>query len=238
MSKRSAPSSLAILYVDEQCAVVDQPGGEGEVTESDLRRLPELAGDERLRVAYRPDGGASGVMLCARSDAAYEALRGQLANGGATIVYHALVSGYVTENGEVDLPLRFDRRSQRLEAAGGRGKSVRTTYRVVERVAGNTWLECRPDAERRQQVRAHLAAIGHPVSVDSQYGSEQPLLLSFYKSGYRPNRRQEERPLCARLTLHAAAAEFVSPASGERMSVWAPLPRDLAATLKQLGRLA
>ena len=107
----------------------------------------------------------------------------------------------------------------------------------MQRLVGNTWLECRPQTGRTHQIRAHLAAIGHPLSVDPLYGGGQAVLLSHYKPGYQPNRRREERPLVNRLTLHAARIRFEHPATRQPVSFESPLPKDLRATLRQLGRL-
>lgn len=153
-------------------------------------------------------------------------------------VYYALVNGYVDRDGEIDLPLHFSRRSNRMEVSPQHGKPSLTHYRVAERVAGNTWLECRPATGRMHQLRAHLAAIGHPLSVDPLYGGGQAVLLSRYKPDYHPNRRRQERPLVDRLTLHAARIGLAHPATGEPVTFESPLPKDLRATLTQLGRLA
>jgi 23S rRNA-/tRNA-specific pseudouridylate synthase len=74
--------------------------------------------------------------------------------------------------------------------------------------------------------------------VDPLYGGAPELKLSFYKPGYRSNRREEERPLIARLTLHAARLRLRHPATEAPLTLEAPLPKDLRATLRQLQRLA
>ncbi len=109
---------------------------------------------------------------------------------------------------------------------------------MAQHVAGTTLLECRPLTGRRHQIRVHLAAAGHPLTVDPLYGGGQSVLLSHYKPGYRPSRRHDERPLINRLTLHAARLTIEHPRSGERMTFEAPLPKDLRATINQLARLA
>ncbi len=58
-------------------------------------------------------------------------------------VYTALVSGYVAEDGEIDLPLYFNSRLQRAEVNHSKGKPSLTRYHIVERLAGHTVLECR-----------------------------------------------------------------------------------------------
>jgi 23S rRNA-/tRNA-specific pseudouridylate synthase len=153
-------------------------------------------------------------------------------------VYLALVQGFVVGDGEVDLPLRVNRDKARVEVDRKSGKPSHTQYRIVERVHGHTFLECRPLTGRLHQIRVHLAAIGHPLAVDRKYGGARAILLSRFKTDYKPSSRHPERPLIDRLTLHAARLTFTHPATHERLTFEAPLPKDLRATLNQLRRLA
>lgn len=236
---------LEVVHVDEELVVVDKPAGVlsaagrgGIPTAIELLRgMPEFADNEPLRVVHRLDRWASGILVYARTLDAQRHLITQFMNRQVEKVYYALVSGYVPGDGEIDLPLHFDRRNSRMVASPRRGKASLTRYAVVQRVVGNTWLECRPTTGRMHQIRAHLAAIGYPLSVDSLYGGAPTLLLSHYKPNYKINRRGHERPLVDRLTLHAARIAFEHPAGGQRVVYEAPLPKDLRATLSQLGRL-
>jgi 23S rRNA-/tRNA-specific pseudouridylate synthase len=151
-------------------------------------------------------------------------------------VYIALVLGYVASDGEVDLPLSFERGDSAVEIAPRRGKEALTRYRVVQRVAGHTVLECEPVTGRLHQIRAHLAAIGHPLAVDPQYGGAERILLSNFKSGYRLSTRRDERPLISRLTLHAARLALPHPGTGVEVRFEAPLPKDLRVTIAQLAK--
>ena len=152
-------------------------------------------------------------------------------------VYYALVSGYVAQDGEVELRLAFDRHRQRVEASAVRGRAALTRYQILQRLAGNTLLECRPVSGRMHQIRAHLAAIGHPLTVDPLYGGGQEVRLSSYKPDYRASGRRPEQPLIARLTLHAGRITIQHPATGQPLTLEAPWPKDFRATVAQLGRL-
>ena len=235
-----------ILHCDDDLVVIDKPSGVPSVPGRGgvasalelLRQTSKFAADEPFRVVHRLDKGASGVLLYARTLPAQRRLVSQFMERRVEKVYYAMVSGYVAADGEVDLSLYFNSRRGRVEASARHGKRSLTRYRILERVPGNTWLECEPVTGRMHQIRVHLAAIGHPLSVDPEYGGGQPIMLSRYKPSYRVNRRGEERPLVARLTLHAAQLTFDQPTTGERLTFEAPLPKDLRATLAQLGRLA
>jgi 23S rRNA pseudouridine955/2504/2580 synthase/23S rRNA pseudouridine1911/1915/1917 synthase len=154
-------------------------------------------------------------------------------------VYYAIVVGVVAGDGEIDLRVVFDQRHNCVRTTMlPRGKPALTRYRVLQRLAGHTLLECHPVTGRMHQIRVHLAAIGHPLAVDPLYGGGRAVLLSHYKPDYRPSTRRPERPLIDRLTLHAAQITFEHPATGERMTLKAPPPKDLRATITQLGRWA
>jgi 23S rRNA pseudouridine1911/1915/1917 synthase len=237
--------ALRILHLDADLVVVDKPPrvlsvpGRGEhVSAPDLLRArPELRDNAALRVVHRLDRDASGVQVYARTLAAQQRLVRQFAARCVEKVYYALVSGYVTGDGEVDLPLTFDSRHNRVCVVRGRGKPSLTRYRVLQRVAGHTLLECRPVTGRMHQLRAHLAAIGHPLAVDPDYGGGASVLLSRYKPGYRASGRRPERPLIDRLTLHALRITLEHPTTGATVTFEAPLPKDFRATLTQLARL-
>lgn len=250
---------LRILHLDAELVAVDKPPGVfsaaargRDVSAAELlRKRPELRPDDALRLVNRLDRDASGVLIYARTPRAHERLRRQFAERrllGATgslsaaarcaeVVYLALVTGYVEDDGQVALPLVYDKRHSRVLTASGRGKPALTRYRVAQRVAGHTLLECQPVTGCLHQIRAHLAAIGHPLTVDPLYGGGQAVLLSNYKPGYRASGRRPERPLIDRLTLHAARVSFRHPATKDRLTLEAPLPKDFRAVLTQLGRL-
>lgn len=245
MSSRSRKGVPTLLYCDDDLLAVDKPPGvlsapargEGLTVADLLRDRPELADNPAFRIVHRLDREASGVLLYARTLRGQRHLVAQFVRKKVEKVYIALVSGYVLEDGEIDLRLRFDRRGNRVRAVRSGGLAALTRYRVLQRLAGNTVIECRPVTGRTHQIRAHLAAIGHPLSVDPPYGGGQAILLSFYKPDYRASRRRPERPLIDRLTLHAARISFAHPATGAPQTIESPLPKDMRAAINQLARL-
>jgi 23S rRNA-/tRNA-specific pseudouridylate synthase len=109
---------------------------------------------------------------------------------------------------------------------------------VLEQFRGLTWVECRPETGRTHQIRVHMKALGHPLAIDPLYGSSKPLYLSKLKPGYKRKRDAAERPLLARLPLHAAACTFNPPGADPEMliTVEAPLSKDLQIALKLIRR--
>ena len=245
MKKSKSAAGPALIYVDEHLVAVDKPAGfvsvRGRGNEPCLvdwlRAQPELHENLALRIVQRLDRDASGVLLYARTLPAQRQLVAAFVGRRVEKVYWALVSGHVAADGEVNLSLAFNRKRNRVITTSVGGKSALTRYRVEKRLAGHTLLECRPVTGRLHQIRAHLAAIGHPLSVDPLYGGGEALYLSHYKPDYHPSRRRDERPLMARLTLHALRITFPHPMSGAPFTISAPPPKDLRVTLAQLGRL-
>lgn len=243
--KGRPPAQPTILYRDDCLLVVDKPANLFQTYQSEQPSgVPNLlAGknglpvDEPFFVTHRVHEQASGTVVYARTAEYAEVLQRQFEAGTAESIYLALVAGYVAADGEIHMPLFYDKRAGRCAAGHRNGVPASTSYRILQRIAGNTLLECRPQRESYDQVRAHLAAIGHPLTVDPAFGGGYRILLSEYKSHYRVSTRHEERPLIERLTLHCRKVDLEHPVTGERMSFEAPLPKDLSAVLTQLGRL-
>jgi 23S rRNA-/tRNA-specific pseudouridylate synthase len=109
--------------------------------------------------------------------------------------------------------------------------------------AGNySILEAFPETGRTHQIRVHLSALGHPVVCDELYGKNKPVLLSSFKRGWQGD-LLDERPLFSRLGLHAAELSIPDYVAGNNASetglnLKAPLPRDMAALIRQMEKIA
>ena len=177
--------------------------------------LSKAGGELRPGIVHRLDRGTSGVLLVARTDAAHRALAAQFAGRTVEKTYLALVEGRIAmESGRVTTPITRDPvRRTRMTARLGRGRSAITEFRVVRRFEKFTYLEVRIGTGRTHQIRAHLASIGHPVAGDRLYGA---------KAGER-------------FFLHAWKIGFISPATGQRVDVEAPLDPVLVQWLTDLA---
>ncbi|MEM7310565.1 MAG: RluA family pseudouridine synthase [Planctomycetota bacterium] len=251
---------IPILYEDERVLVVDKPDGLAVEPERWHRHLACLSGallrialdrapEEgelgfRPRLVHRIDKDTTGCVLVAKDLEAERLLRIAFDEGGIGKRYLALVEGeHPLSDGEseiIDLPLAHDeRRGGRMVIAKRGGKPSQTRIAVEQRFRGYTLLACEPLTGRTHQIRAHLAAQGFPLIVDSLYGRRDALLLSEIKPAYRPKRGRVERPLIRRLTLHAASISFPAPAgeAGARVEVQSPLPTDMERAIKQLAKV-
>jgi 23S rRNA pseudouridine955/2504/2580 synthase/23S rRNA pseudouridine1911/1915/1917 synthase len=118
-----------------------------------------------------------------------------------------------------------------------RGKESLTDYKVLEDFGIYSWMQFRIHTGRTHQIRVHMKEIGHPIVADTLYGDGKPLLLSsLKKKKFKLSKdAEEERPLLARLALHAFQLSFTTVA-GEQIELTAELPKDIRASLQQLAK--
>jgi 23S rRNA pseudouridine1911/1915/1917 synthase len=182
----------------------------------------------RPGIVHRLDKGTSGLMVVGRTEAAVASLSEQLGARTAGRQYLALVAGDVVhDEGVVDAPIGRSSRMATRMAVTRSGRPARTSYRVIERMAGPppcTLVEATLETGRTHQVRVHMAAIGHPVAGDDRYGDSSrtmPLMVG-----------PEPGPEPGRLFLHAHKLAFDHPTAG-RVTWSSPLPQDLVSVLEQ-----
>jgi 23S rRNA pseudouridine1911/1915/1917 synthase len=230
---------LDVLYVDDDFVVVNKPAGmvvhagaghsRGTLVNALLHRLGDLSkagGALRPGIVHRLDRETSGAMVVARNDQAHERLAEQFRSRNVRKIYVALVHGKMPrDSGTITLPISRDpHRRTRMTARSAKGRHARTDWRVVARLGRCTLVEAALHTGRTHQIRAHFAALGHPVVGDTLYGAPRGL-----KAGTR------NLPLLPRNFLHAARIGFSHPSSGEWVEVRAPLPRELQVYFDQLG---
>jgi 23S rRNA pseudouridine1911/1915/1917 synthase len=211
---------IDILYEDASVIAVNKPAGlvvhagAGAHSGTLVNRLvhhfatlSQVGGELRPGIVHRLDRGTSGVLLVARNDASHRALARQFADRTTEKTYLALVEGHVNaESGRITKPITRDPAHRtRMTARLDHGRDALTDYRVLKRFEKFTYLEVRIGTGRTHQIRAHLASIRHPVAGDKLYGAA----------------------IAERIFLHAWRIRFDSPATGERVTVEAPLPEDL-----------
>jgi 23S rRNA pseudouridine1911/1915/1917 synthase len=175
------------LYVDDALVAIDKPAGvpshplrageRGTAANALVARYPECAGaspDAREGgLGHRLDNETSGVLVAARSRAAWEGLRAALRAPTCHKTYLAEVVGSPPDAGAATAPIgRAGRRGGRVRVGGGRQPlAARTEWQVVERRGATTLVKARLHAGRAHQVRAHLADAGFPLVGDAVYGT-------------------------------------------------------------------
>jgi 23S rRNA pseudouridine1911/1915/1917 synthase len=230
---------LDLLHVDNDFVIVNKPAGmvvhagaghaRGTLVNALLHRLGKLSeagGALRPGIVHRLDRETSGAMVVARNDHAHEHLSEQFRSRNVRKIYLALVHGKMPrDSGTITLLISRDpRRRTRMTARATKGRHSRTDWRVIARLDCCTLVEAVLHTGRTHQIRAHFAAIGHPVVGDTLYGAPRSL-----RAGTR------DLPLLERNFLHAARIGFSHPSSGAWVEVRAPLPRDLRVYFDQVG---
>ncbi len=215
-----------IVVVDKPPGVVTHPGSghaAGTLADALVERYPDMADvgqPGRPGIVHRLDRGTSGVLVCARSSEAYDALVEQLSKRQVRRTYAALARGHPSSpTGTIDAPIGRDREHRTLMAVTSEGREARTHYSVVDTYVHPTeasLLRCGLETGRTHQIRVHLASIGLPLLGDLTYGVPDPFGIG--------------RPL-----LHAIRLAFQHPLTGAGMSFEAPMPDDFVEALTRFG---
>ena len=216
---------LAIVHEDDDIVVIDKPAGlvvhpgagnwSGTMLNALLHHSPRAADLPRGGIVHRLDKETSGLLVVARNEPAQLALVRQLQARTVKRTYLAVARGRVAANGTVDAPIgRHPVQRTRMAVVAG-GKPAVTHYRVRERFAAHTLLECELETGRTHQIRVHLASLGHALEGDPVYGGRAPRIFP-------------------RQALHAWKLAFLHPATARPVSFESPLPADMAGLLEKL----
>ena len=207
---------MDVLFEDADVIVIDKPAGRivhpapghetGSLTEELVRLCPQMAGvgsAERPGVVHRLDRDTSGVMVFAKTRAAYLDLRRQFeSHETVKKTYLAVLHGAPRERkGTVDSPVGRDR----LRAV--------SHWEVLARHGPVALVQFMIETGRMHQIRIHAAELGHPVVGDRTYGDAAK------------DRRLRRRP--ARHLLHAVELSFLHPKTHRRVTFAAPPPDDV-----------
>lgn len=208
----------ALLVVDKPAGLVVHPGAgirEGTLA-SQLLALGAVGGTDPSRpgIVHRLDRDTSGLLVVARSEAAFAALQEAIRSREVERRYLALVRGSPrSRTGRIDAPIGRDRRDPtRRSLDTDEPREAVTRFEVVETMLEHALLDVSLETGRTHQIRVHLAAIDLPVSGDPVYGVANDLGLG-------------------RQFLHAHRLRFAHPLTGEELLFESPLPADLERAL-------
>ena len=222
---------VRVVFEDADLVVVDKPVGvvahptlgfEGPSVVEHLAavgiRVSTSGAAERQGIVQRLDVGTSGLMVVAKSEAAYSVLKQAFRDRTVEKTYHALVQGHPDPfEGTIEAPIARHPGSDWKMAIIEGGRHSVTHYETIEAHRAATLLRIHLETGRTHQIRVHMAAVGHPCVGDPLYGSDPKLA---------------ERLGLDRQWLHAVELGFTHPASGEWVTFTSDYPADLAAALE------
>jgi 23S rRNA pseudouridine1911/1915/1917 synthase len=218
------PAPFGVAYEDEHLLVVDKPAGvvvhpaRGHSAGTLAQALAgRAAGGEdpwRAGIVHRLDRDTSGLLVVAKSDSVHRALKALLAQRRLRREYLALVDGHPpARTGTIDAPIGRHRRDRKLMSIDSDDpREARTHFEIEQLLPAAALLRVVLETGRTHQIRVHLAAIGHPVCGDPQYGTRGRYGLE-------------------RQFLHATRLAFTHPVTGAGVDVTSPLPADLDGAL-------
>jgi 23S rRNA pseudouridine1911/1915/1917 synthase len=224
---------LTVVYEDVDIIVVNKPTGvvvhptpgwTGPTITGGLlatgHTIATSGAAERQGVVHRLDANTTGVMVLAKSEAAYSALKRAFRDREVDKRYHALVQGHPDPlRGTVDAPIgRHPSGDGRFAVVAGGRPSV-THYDTIEAFRGASLAGIGLETGRTHQIRVHMSAIRHPVAGDLLYGAD-PVMAG--QLGL------------ARQWLHAVSLAFTHPADGRRVEFHSDYPADLEHALDVL----
>ena len=222
---------LDIIYEDEDVVVVNKARGmvvhpaagnySGTLVNALLYHCKNLSGINgviRPGIVHRLDKDTSGIMICAKNDAAHVSLSQQIQAKTAKRTYLAVVRGNIkTDSGVIETQIardKNDRKKMAVVKEGGR--DAVTEYEVLERFGKYTIVRCKLRTGRTHQIRVHMEYLGYPLVGDPKYS---PMKTPFSIKGQ---------------ALHSQTLEFTHPRTGERLHFEAPLPEDMHKIVTRL----
>jgi 23S rRNA pseudouridine1911/1915/1917 synthase len=224
---------LVVLYEDDDIIVVDKPRGvaahpspgwEGPTVIGGLlaagHQVATSGAAERQGIVHRLDANTTGVMVVAKSERAYSALKRAFRERTVSKTYHALVQGHPDPlRGTIDAPIGRHPSGDGRFAVVSDGRPSITHYDTLEAFRAASLASVKLETGRTHQIRVHMAAIRHPCAGDLLYGADPTLAA---------------RLGLTRQWLHAVELSFEHPATAETVTFTSPYPDDLVGTLDRL----
>ena len=220
-----------VIFEDAALLVIDKPAGFAVHGGSGISRgVIEQLRLERpqakfLELVHRLDRETSGVLMLAKKRSALVQLHEAIRDNQTDKRYLMLVHGHwQDQKRRVSLPLQkyVLASGERRVAVHADGQSSETIFRLRQHFDGFSLLEAQLVTGRTHQLRVQLAHLGFPIAGDDKYGD------------FSVNKSMQKQGL-KRMFLHSAETSIRHPLSGEKLTLTAPLPAELARFLQQLS---
>ena len=223
-----APPMPPILYEDCDLLIVNKPAGlvvhpaykhpTNTLVDAVFARQAER-NEPRPWLMHRLDRDTSGVVVFAKTERARRGLARQFERRSVHKLYLAIVCGDLEPvSGLIDAPLQRDPNDRRKTIIVPTGQPSQTWYGVLASAGKYALVLVEPRTGRTHQIRAHLASRGTPLVGDICYDEQQ----------------EQDTVAAARVMLHAWQFSCIHPATGSRLQVIAPMPRDMRLCIDEL----
>ncbi len=185
---------------------------------------------------HRLDKETSGVIIFAKNEETHKILSKQFEERQTIKIYQGLVIGSLWETkGSIDSPIAEHPSLNGTMIIHRKGKASLTDYELLEDFKIYSFVQWQLHTGRTHQIRVHMKNLGNPVVCDPLYGDGKPILVSSLKSKFKLSKEvEEEQPIMGRLALHAYQLTITD--HGKQISLEAPLPKDIRATIQQLRK--
>lgn len=222
--------ALDIVYEDEDLIVINKPKGlvvhpaagnyDNTLVNALLyhcKELSDINGYYRPGIVHRIDKDTSGLLVCAKNNAAHAALSAQLQDKTCFRKYYAIVNGIIDNNeGIINAPIgRSSKDRQKMEVTDKNSKEAITEFKVLQRLSSTCLVECELKTGRTHQIRVHMAFIKHPVLNDPKYSKKTIDETGQY--------------------LHAYYLSFIHPKTNERMEFVIDMPEYMKNYIRENG---
>ncbi len=210
---------LPIIYQDDDIVVINKPTGVISHSRGKYWNEPSVASfirqitaqtEDRAGIVHRLDRATSGVMICAKNQAALSWLQKQFSSRKVKKTYLAVISGHIEpQEAIIDMPIERNPKAPSTFRVSNNGKPAKTKYRVLKATGSHELIELEPFTGRTHQLRVHLAHQKHPIVGDILYGGEK----------------------ADRLLLHSKSLEITLP-NKDRGRFETPLPEIFKLTMR------
>ena len=228
-----AVTGMKIVYDDDDIVVVDKPvgvaahpspGWTGPTVIGGLaamgQRVATTGAAERQGVVHRLDVGTTGLMVVAKSELAYSALKRAFKEREVDKIYHAVVQGHLDPlRGTIDAPIDRHPTADYRYAVMNDGKPSVTHYDTLEAFRSASLVGVKLETGRTHQIRVHFSALRHPCVGDLTYGADPT---------------QSARLGLHRQWLHARELAFLHPRTQDEVRFVSDYPEDLEHALDVL----
>ncbi|VAW33997.1 Ribosomal large subunit pseudouridine synthase D [hydrothermal vent metagenome] len=229
---------LNIVFEDSEIIVINKPAGllvhpgagnpdntllNGLLAHNHTQSLLPRAG-----IVHRLDKMTSGLMVVAKTNAAYKSLVVQLKKHTVARDYYAIVKGYLTSKNIIDQPIGRHKTQRTKMAVVINGKRAVTHFDILENFKHYTAIRVSLETGRTHQIRVHMHYVNHQLLGDPVYGNHlrvEPDLEPGLKEIIREFPRQ---------ALHARCLAFIHPKSDKTINFKCKLPEDLTALIAEL----